>query len=224
VISRKIGSYRSILAIASIFISLGIVAGTAQPTLRNCKEVAQCAQIMAERVEAYEDILARLNSRIDELQKSLSKANEALANLQKSPPAATATSVVAAPEAKRGTWAASKTNRGNSVQVAEEKIIEYCSEEGCLLRLGMKDYDGTGRVQSFLFLFYYNKDAKTWKASPNNWQGSNGDNRPEWAAQVGSCYFGDGQFQNYVGTDTNSNFGLVSWNNGNADCILTIEK
>jgi len=79
--------------------------------------------------------------------------------------------------ADRKTWKATKTQRGTSVSISEADVIKFCSgKDGCIVRLGMHNWDDTGRVASRHFLFFYNKDTRVWRAEFGDWAGANSNN------------------------------------------------
>jgi hypothetical protein len=125
----------------------------------------------------------------------------------------------------RKTWKVTKTQRGTTLPIAESDIINFCSgADGCIVRLGMHNWDDTGRVASRQFLFFYNKDTRVWRAD-NDSAGENNNNITEHVAQVFACYFTDGAFSNWQDQgDKTPEFGLLSWNQYNADCFLTIVR
>jgi hypothetical protein len=120
--------------------------GASQP-LDSCITAVQCAQKMTEKVEQYEAIIKSLNERLNTVEGEQREA-------KKSPPANPAPAQ-GVPQSKRVSFSASKAQRGTTVPIPEATIVEYCSgPEGCLVRMGMKDWDGTGRVASRHFLFF----------------------------------------------------------------------
>jgi hypothetical protein len=130
------------------------------------------------------------------------------------------------PQNQRPSWVATKTQRGTTVTIPEQTIIDNCSGlDGCIIRMGMINWDDTGRVASRHFLFYYNKDTKVWRAEFGDSAGTNNNNVTEHVANVWACYFTDGQFLNWVDQgDKSLDFGLLSWNQYNADCSLVIVR
>jgi hypothetical protein len=126
----------------------------------------------------------------------------------------------------RKTFVAPKTSRGTTVPIPEATVIQFCSgKDGCIVRMGMHNWDDTGRVASRHFLFFYNKDAKTWRAELGDTAGTNANNVTEHVNQSWSCYFTDGAYSNWQNLgDTSLDFGLLSWNQYNADCYLTFVR
>ncbi|MCP3413634.1 hypothetical protein NLM16_05930 [Bradyrhizobium brasilense] len=129
------------------------------------------------------------------------------------------------PVGKSGkTYTVERTSRGSSVTIPEADIIQYCSDKsGCTVRIGMHNWDDKGRVASRHFLFFYNKDTGVWRSEAGDIEGTNNNNATEHVFQAWSCYFTDGQYQNWQDKgDTSKDFGLLSWNQYNADCFLTL--
>jgi len=122
----------------------------------------------------------------------------------------------------RITFVAPRPQRGTTVPIPEEVVIKFCSgKDGCSVRLGMHNWDDTGRVASREFLFFYNKDTGVWRASTDA-AATNQNNVTDHVYQAWSCYFTDGQFENWQNKgDTTKTFGLLSWNEYNADCYIT---
>ncbi len=126
-------------------------------------------------------------------------------------------------ESQRQTFTAYKSQRGTTVNIPYETIEDLCGDwDGCTLRMGMHDWDGTGRTASREALFYYDITQKTWRMSLDT-AGTNNSNTTEHVMQIWSCYFTDGEYLNwYDRGDFDLNFGLLSWNQYNANCKLTI--
>ncbi len=128
----------------------------------------------------------------------------------------------------RKTYCAPRTNRGYTVAIPEADVISLCSgKDGCIVRMGMYNWDDQGRVASRHFLFYYNKDNKTWRAGGESGDtaGTNDNNITEHVAHFWSCYFTDGAYENYQDKgDTSTEFGVMSWSDYNADCFLTLVR
>src|SRR5262249_47539075 len=123
----------------------------------------------------------------------------------------------------RQSYCVPKTQRGTTLAIPETDVIKFCSgKDGCIVRMGMYNWDDTGRVASRHFLFYYNKDSKVWRAEAGDTTGTNQNGVVEHVANFWSCYFTDGEYENWTGKDTSSDFGLLSWNQYNADCFLTL--
>jgi hypothetical protein len=143
------------------------------------------------------------------------------------PAAAAAGSSYPDPPASKGkTYIALRTNRGTTTPVPEEDVIRYCGDKaGCNIHIGMHNWDDQGRVASQSFVFFYNRDTGVWRASTNvgDSQGTNANNVTEHVNQSWSCYFTDGLYSNFNNLgDTDRQFGVLSWNQYNADCWVTL--
>jgi hypothetical protein len=137
-----------------------------------------------------------------------------------------ASPAIAYPDPNKGGafYVALRTNRGTTTRIPEADVIKYCSDKsGCIVRIGMHNWDDTGRVASRHFLFFYNKDTGVWRAEAGDVQGTNNNNVTEHVNNSWSCYFTDGQYDNWQDKgDTTKDFGLLSWNQYNADCFLSL--
>jgi hypothetical protein len=124
----------------------------------------------------------------------------------------------------RKTYTVERTNRGNTVDIPEGDVIKYCGDrDGCTLRIGLHNWDDTGRVASRDTLFFYNKRNHAWRVEVGDLAGTNNNNVTQHVLQAWSCYFTDGRYRNWVDQgDPDASFGLLSWNQYNADCFLTI--
>jgi hypothetical protein len=125
----------------------------------------------------------------------------------------------------RASFAAAKTDRGKTIPIPESTIIQLCSGmDGCSVRLGMYNWDDTGRVASREFLFFYNAQTKVWRSSSDS-AGTKENNVTEHVYVAWSCYFTDGAYDNWQDKgDTGPNFGLLSWNQYNAGCYITFVR
>jgi hypothetical protein len=123
----------------------------------------------------------------------------------------------------RISYSAGKSSRGSTINISESVIETYCGDfDGCTIRLGMNDWDGTGRTASREFLFYYNNSNRNWRAS-NDAAGRNDDNTTQHVYQAWACYFTDGYYTDWTNNgDYNTYFGLLSWNQYDANCYITI--
>jgi hypothetical protein len=126
----------------------------------------------------------------------------------------------------RRTYCASRTQQGTTVPIPEADVIKFCSgKDGCIVRMGMYDWDQTGRVASRHFLFYYNKDNRTWRSEMGDTSGQNANNVTEHVANIWNCYFTDGAYEKFADKgDSSTDFGLMSWNTNNSDCFLTFVR
>lgn len=124
----------------------------------------------------------------------------------------------------QASYSAPKAQRGTTTAISEAVINTYCGDfDGCTIRLGMYDWDGTQRTASREFLFYYNSVTRTWRASSDAAGTNFTGGVTEHVYQAWSCYFTDGQYSAWVNQgDPNANFGLLSWDQYNADCRLSI--
>jgi hypothetical protein len=125
---------------------------------------------------------------------------------------------------ERQTYTASNSTRGSTVSIPEKTIYDLCGDsDGCTLRMGMYNWDGTARTASRSSLFYYNRYNKNWRAEREDKAGTNNNNVTEHVMQAWACYFTDGEYINWYNRgDYDLNFGLLSWNQYNATCKLTI--
>jgi hypothetical protein len=135
---------------------------------------------------------------------------------------ATATAYEVANE--RQTYTAWKYQRGSTVTIPERVVYDLCGDwDGCTLRIGLYNWDGNGRTASRSSLFYYNRYNKTWRSERDDRQGTANNNVTEHAMHAWSCYFTDGEYQRWHNRgDFDLDFGLLSWDQYNADCKLTI--
>lgn len=125
---------------------------------------------------------------------------------------------------ERQTYTASVSTRGTTVNIPEKTVSDLCGDwDGCELRMGMYNWDGTGRTASREALFYYNIATKTWRSSWGDWAGTNNNSVTEHVMHAWACYFTDGEYINWFNRgDFDLNFGLLSWNQYVATCKLTI--
>lgn len=123
----------------------------------------------------------------------------------------------------RQSFFAPKSSRGSTIPVPTSVVEQLCGDgDGCQVRIGMYDWDGTGRTASREFLFYYNNTLRNWRASLGDTSGQDADNVVQHINNSWSCYFTDGEYSNWAGVDTQVVFGLLSWNQYNASCVLTL--
>lgn len=122
-----------------------------------------------------------------------------------------------APSGTRG----STTARNNSVPATD--VATLCGDEdGCEVRLGMYNWDNTGRVFSRQTHLYYNTNNFAWMAS-NGANGRDRDGVTNHVLTAGVCYFTDGRYENWANKgDADEGFALLSWKPAVADCWLTI--
>ncbi len=127
-------------------------------------------------------------------------------------------------EADRITVTILSTQRGYTVPIPQTYIDKFCGDiDGCELRMGMYNWDGTGRTASRSNLFYYNTINRVWRSEAGDTAGTDFNGATEHVMQSWACYFTDGIYSNWnnIG-DSAIGFGLLSWNQYVADCRLTI--
>lgn len=125
---------------------------------------------------------------------------------------------------ERVDYFASKSQRGQIIPILESTIVSLCGDfDGCTLRMGMNDWDNTGRTASRSNLFYYNPVNRMWRAEKGDTSGTDYNGVTEHVMKAWSCYLTDGYFENWTHFyDGSVGFGLLSWNQYNANCHLTI--
>lgn len=128
------------------------------------------------------------------------------------------------PRNDRVTYRVASAVRGYSSVVPEGILVRFCSDiDGCKLRLGMFNWDGTKRVASRESLFYYNRINRAWRASLDDKAGTDADRTTQHVMNAWACYFTDGRYSNWTDRgDIGVDFGLLSWREFEADCFLTI--
>lgn len=124
----------------------------------------------------------------------------------------------------RMSYYAEKTNRGKTIDIPLDVVVKLCGDiDGCSVRIGMHNWDDTGRVASREFLFYYNVRNHVWRASLGDTAGTDADNITQHINESWACYFTDGKYDGWADKgDGSPGFGLLSWNQYNADCFLTL--
>lgn len=124
----------------------------------------------------------------------------------------------------RSTYTASAATRGTSVNIPEARVAELCGDiDGCEVRIAMYNWDGTRRTASRHSLFYYNASNGVWRASAGDTAGTTNNNQTEHVMNAWACYFTDGYYsQWYNHGDINRNFAVLSWNQYNATCRVTL--
>ncbi len=125
---------------------------------------------------------------------------------------------------ERQTYTAYSSQRGTTTTIPEKTVYDLCGDwDGCTLRMGMYNWDGSRRTASRESLFYYNRTWKTWRASREDRAGTNDNNVTEHVMQAWACYFTDGEYISWYNRgDFDLDFGLLSWNQYNATCKMTI--
>jgi hypothetical protein len=132
-------------------------------------------------------------------------------------------------ESERVTYWAYKEDKKTTTNIPEDVIIRLCGDgDGCHLRLGMHDWNkntGKGNVASRNALFYYNGDNKKWRVDWGDKEGTNGNGQIETdhIMHAWSCRFSDGVYlEGTSDKDADYQFGLLPWNEYDADCVFTI--
>jgi hypothetical protein len=117
-----------------------------------------------------------------------------------------------------------KNERGTSRPIDQRAMIRFCGDEdGCTVRIGMHNWDDRGRVASREFLFFYNPRTLVWRASLGDASGTDSNNSTQHVNRSWACHMTDGVYRNWVRQgDTAPGLALLSWNQYNADCWLTI--
>lgn len=128
------------------------------------------------------------------------------------------------PRSDRATFFATRGQRGTSQDIPERRVIELCGDrDGCSVRIGMHNWDDTGRVASRETLLYYNRRNKVWRAEAGDTAGTNENNVTEHVIQAWACYLTDGRYENWgERRDSDATFGVLSWNQYNADCFVVL--
>ena len=129
------------------------------------------------------------------------------------------------PGPDRFTVFVSKARRFTTVPIDHAKLSEFCGDlDGCSIRMGMHNWDDTGRIASRTIQFFYNTHNGNWRSSMagTDAAGSDKNNVVEHVNQSWSCYMTDGEYVNRANSETATGFGLLSWDQYNADCVLTI--
>ena len=117
-----------------------------------------------------------------------------------------------------------RTRRGNSVPIDHRAMTRLCGDEdGCSVRIGMHNWDNTGRVASREVLFYYNARNGVWRSSLGDVAGTDANNTTEHPIHAWACYLTDGTYRDFTNqNDSAAGFSLLSWREFNTDCWLTI--
>lgn len=124
----------------------------------------------------------------------------------------------------RYTLEVTRTDRGTSKPLDMTKVEQLCGDmDGCSVRIGLYNWDDTGRVASREFLLFYNKQNHAWRASAGDTAGADMNNVTEHVNQSWSCYLTDGEYKNWNDLgDAGRGFGLLAWDQYNGGCFLTI--
>jgi hypothetical protein len=129
------------------------------------------------------------------------------------------------PGSDRFTVFVSRARRFTTVPIDHAKLSEFCGDlDGCSVRIGMHNWDDTGRIASREFLFFYNTHNGNWRSAvgASDAAGSDKNNVVEHVNQSWSCYMTDGEYLNQASSENATGFGLLSWSQYNADCVLTV--
>ncbi len=123
----------------------------------------------------------------------------------------------------RVTYAVDKKHRGSTVTIPIQTINKFCGDgDGCKMRVAMSNWDNTGRSASREVLLYINKANRMWRASNDN-AGMDLNGKTEHVIQAWACYVTDGKYANFQNNnDPEAGFGILSWNQYNGDCQVTI--
>ena len=77
----------------------------------------------------------------------------------------------------RQTYTAWQWQRGSTVNVPESVVRELCGDwDGCTIRMGMWNWDGTRRTASRESLFYYDSYTGNWRAERGDTAGTTDNN------------------------------------------------
>ncbi len=131
----------------------------------------------------------------------------------------------------RVSYVAARNQQGNSVSIPVADVTRLCGDmDGCTARLGMYNWDGTGRVAARDFLLYYNPQNRNWRsytatpvAGPVDAAGQDANNAVEHVNNSWTCYMTDGEYSNSNASEAVAGFGLLFWTQFNAGaCWLTL--
>ena len=124
----------------------------------------------------------------------------------------------------RVTYTATIAQRGNTVLIPYATVVSLCADgDGCEIRMGMYNWDGTGRTASRGSLFYYNASTHTWRTEAGDAYGTSGNNVTEHVMNAWACYLTDGYYNNWTNHgDLNQGFSVLSWNQYVANCSVTL--
>lgn len=116
-----------------------------------------------------------------------------------------------------------KSERGTSKVIDDKTVVALCADlDGCSIRLGMYNWDNSGKVASSETLFFLNSANRQWRGSVGDAAGIDGDAAIAHVLQVNACYFTDGRYSNFTAQGDPRGFELLSWNQYTAECWLTI--
>jgi hypothetical protein len=119
-----------------------------------------------------------------------------------------------------------KDRRGTTLPIPRKALVDLCSDlDGCEVRLGLYNWDNSGRVASRETLLYYNPINHAWRASYSDERGTNFDGVTAQVLSAWSCFFTDGTYRDWKNVgDGDLDFGLLSWRNDDlvSDCVLSL--
>jgi hypothetical protein len=121
-------------------------------------------------------------------------------------------------------YTATKAQRGNTVLIPYATIVSYCGDiDGCEIRMGMNSWDSSNRTASRSSLLYYNSITGTWRAEAGDAAGTVGNNVTEHVMNSWACYLTDGYYNSWTNHgDLNQGFSVLSWDQYNANCTVTL--
>lgn len=124
----------------------------------------------------------------------------------------------------RASYTAPIALRGSTVLIPYATVVSLCADgDGCEIRMGLHNWDGTGRTASRSSLFYYNSIARTWRAEAGDAHGTSGNNVTEHVMNAWACYLTDGFYNNWTNHgDLAQGFSVLSWNQYVANCTVTL--
>ena len=132
----------------------------------------------------------------------------------------------------RYTVSIEKGKRGGSVPLDMKRVEYLCADlDGCEVRMGMHDWDETQRIASREGMLFYNRSNRNWRTSydmpmygvDHDPYGTDGNGATQHLLQAWACYLTDGTYSNFNDNgDTTKGLSLLSWNQYNADCTITL--
>ena len=124
----------------------------------------------------------------------------------------------------RASYTATIAQRGYTVLIPYATVTSLCADiDGCEIRMGMSNWDGTARTASRSSLFFYNSVTRTWRAEAGDVAGTVGNNVTEHVMNSWACYLTDGYYNNWTNHgDLNQGFSVLSWNQYVANCTVTL--
>jgi|SRR6187551_3662411 len=124
----------------------------------------------------------------------------------------------------RVTYTATIAQRGNTILIPLATVVTLCGDvDGCEIRMGMYNWDDTGRTATRSSLFYYNSVTRTWRAEAGDVAGTVGNAVTEHVMNAWACYLTDGYYYGWTNYgDLNQGFSVLSWNQYIAHCRVTL--